>query len=132
MKIVPFPPEKEQANKHLVKCMKIEKIPTFKRKNHLQQRIQIQVGFGKVGLTWNTISDIEDEICYWRKRELISDRQKRIRLVDRNEHGQATEEEYEDDELADNSDDEKKFFKADVWARRWKRKERFQETCELV
>ena len=41
-------------------------------------------------------------------------RQKHIRLVDRSEHGQATEEEYEDDELADNSDDEKKLFKADV------------------
>ena len=50
--------------------------------------------------------------------KLINDRQKLTRIVDRNEHGWATVEEYEDDELADNSDVEKKLFKAEARAGR--------------
>jgi uncharacterized protein YeaO (DUF488 family) len=50
--------------------------------------------------------------------KLITDRQKLIRIADRSEHGWATVEEYENDELADNSDDEKKIFKAETRAGR--------------
>ena len=46
--------------------------------------------------------------------ELIAQRQKLIRIADISDHGWATVEEYVDDELADNSEDEKRLFKADV------------------
>ena len=39
--------------------------------------------------------------------DLIAARQKAIRIADRSEYGWATVEEYEEDELAANSDDEK-------------------------
>ena len=50
--------------------------------------------------------------------KLINDRQKLIRTADRIEHGWASVEEYEDDELADNSDDEKELFKVEAQAGR--------------
>jgi hypothetical protein len=42
--------------------------------------------------------------------KLVDDRQKLIRIADRSEHGWATIEEYEDNELAEDSDEEKKLF----------------------
>ena len=49
---------------------------------------------------------------------LIKNRQKLIKVADRSEHGWATVEEYVTDELADNSDDEKRLFKAEARAGR--------------
>ena len=43
--------------------------------------------------------------------KLINERQKLIRIADRSEHGWATVEEYKEDELAEDSDVEKKLFK---------------------
>ena len=52
--------------------------------------------------------------------KLIDARQKNIKIADRSEHGWATVAEYE---LADNSDDEKRLFRADQRAgRKWKQK----------
>ena len=45
---------------------------------------------------------------------LINNRQKLIKVADRSEHGWATVEEYVTDELAENSDDEKRLFKAET------------------
>jgi hypothetical protein len=42
--------------------------------------------------------------------KLIDNRQKLIRIADRSKHGWVTVEEYEDNELAENSDEEKKLF----------------------
>ncbi len=42
--------------------------------------------------------------------KLVDYRQKLIRIADRSEHGRAMVEEYEDDELAEDSDEEKKLF----------------------
>ena len=50
--------------------------------------------------------------------KLILYRQKLIRIADRSEFGWATVQEYEDDELAENSDDEKKLFKSEFRANR--------------
>ena len=41
-----------------------------------------------------------------------------IKIADRSEHGWATVKEYEDDELAENSDDEKRLFRAEARAGR--------------
>ena len=45
-------------------------------------------------------------------------RQKAILIADRSEHGWATVAEYEEDELADNADDEKRLFRAEARAGR--------------
>ena len=50
--------------------------------------------------------------------DLIKERQKLIKIADRSEHGWATVEEYVADELADNSDDEKRLYKAEARAGR--------------
>ena len=50
--------------------------------------------------------------------KLIAERQKLIRIADRSDHGWATVEEYMEDELADNSDDEKRLFKPEQMAAR--------------
>ena len=50
--------------------------------------------------------------------KLVLNRQKMIKIADRSEHGWATVEEYEDDELADDSDDEKRLLKAEARAGR--------------
>ena len=48
--------------------------------------------------------------------KLVCERQKLIRMADRSEHGWATVKEYLEDELADNSDDEKRMQKAEFRA----------------
>ena len=45
--------------------------------------------------------------------ELVDKRQMLIKSVDRSEHGWSTVEEYIDDELAEDSDDEKRLFRAE-------------------
>ena len=50
--------------------------------------------------------------------KLVRERQKLIRMADRSEHGWATVEEYLEDELADDSDDEKRIQKAEFRAGR--------------
>ena len=50
--------------------------------------------------------------------KLIVERQKHIRIADRSENGWVTVEEYVEDDLADNSDDEKRLLRADARASR--------------
>ena len=50
--------------------------------------------------------------------QLITARQKLIRIADRSEFGWITVSEYEEDELADGSDDEKRLYKAELRAGR--------------
>jgi hypothetical protein len=50
--------------------------------------------------------------------KLIRERQKLIRMADRSEHGWVTIDEYLEDELADDSDDEKRMQKAEFRAGR--------------
>ena len=50
--------------------------------------------------------------------DLIKERQKLTKIADRSEHGWATVEEYVADELVDNSDDEKRLYKAEARAGR--------------
>ena len=115
--------EREQADKCLVKRMKMEKALTFKHKSHEVQYTfneEVKAKFDSVkAALHDTPPAVEKAKSTTEEGEkLINDRQKLIRIADRNEHGWATVEEYEDDELADNSDDEKKLFKAEAQAGR--------------
>ena len=46
-------------------------------------------------------------------QKIIDTRQKLNKIADRSEHGWATVKEYKEDELAENSDDEKRLFRAE-------------------
>ena len=63
-----------------------------------------------------TVSRAQDAIA--RGRKAIAERQKLIRIADRSEYGWAVVEEYTADELADDSDDEKRLEKAEKAAER--------------
>ena len=54
--------------------------------------------------------------------------QKHIKIADRSEYGWATVAEYEEDELADNSDDEKRLFRAEGSAGRKQKQKNVKDT----
>lgn len=118
--------EREEADEKLVKRMKLEKPPTFKKKSHeVQYRFNEDVASKLAtvsGALKETPPAIEKAAAAVEEGEkLITDRNKLIRIADRSEHGWATVAEYEDDELAEDSDDEKKLFKAEARAGRKRR-----------
>ena len=118
--------EIEQADERLVKRMKLEKAPTFKRKSHeVQFRFKEEVAskFAAVkSAARETPPAVERVIGAAEEGEkVISERNKLIRIADRSEYGWDTVEEYQDDELAADSDDEKKLFKAEARAGRKRR-----------
>ena len=61
--------------------------------------------------------------------KLIDVRQKNIKIADRSEHGWATVLEYEEDELADNSEDEKRLFRAEARAGRKLKQKSLKKCC---
>lgn len=56
--------------------------------------------------------------CLQEGEKLVNLCQKNILIVDRSEHGRSTATKYEEDELANNSDDENSLFRAEVRAGR--------------
>ena len=118
--------EREEADEKLVKRMKLEKPPTFKKKSH-----EVQYRFNEdLASKFATVSSALKEAppaigkaatAIEEGEKLIAERNKLIRIADRSEYGWATVAEYEEDELADDSDDEKKLFKAEARAGRKKR-----------
>jgi hypothetical protein len=111
--------ERKQVDECLVKGMKMEKAPTFKRKSHevqytFKEEVKVKFDSIKAALHETPPAVEKAKFAIDEGEKLIIDRQKFIRIADRSEHGWATVEEYEDDELADNSDDEKKLLKAEA------------------
>ena len=115
--------ERDEANDQLVKRLKLEKKTVFKRKgNERQYDFNAEVE-EKVVAAASSLDATPPEVEKAKKllkegEELIKERQKLIKVADRSEHGWATVEEYVADELADDSDDEKRFFKAEARAGR--------------
>ena len=111
--------ERECADERLVKRMKLEKVPSFKKKSHeVQYRFNEEVR-SKFEAAKTAISEAPPAVekaktALEEGEKLITERQKLIRIADRSEHGWATVEEYEDDELAEDSDDEKRLVKAEA------------------
>ena len=101
--------ERELADERLVKRMKLEKTPTFRKKSqekqfHLNEDVKSKFKTVK-GALWETPLAVKKAKSA--VEEVLSERQKLIRIADRSEHGWATVEEYKDDKLVADSDDEK-------------------------
>ena len=106
--------QREAANERLVKRIKLDKGPTFKKKSnekqfHFNEEVREKLATASAAISTMPSSNPVEKAKEALKEgeDLISARQKVLRIVDRSEYGWATVEEYEDDELADNSDDEK-------------------------
>ena len=114
--------EREQANERLVKRMKLEKAPTFKKSHEVQftfnEEVKSKLDSVKAALQETPPAVEKAKTAAEEGEKLINEKQKLIRIADRSEHGWATVEEHEEDELAEDSDDEKKFFKAEARAGR--------------
>ena len=111
--------EREAADERLVKRIKLDSRPTFRKRGHEKQYMfneQVREKFDSIDSALKqTPPAIEKARAAVQEGEkLIDVRQKNIKIADRSEHGWATVAEYEEDELADNSDDEKRLFRAEV------------------
>ena len=110
--------EREAANEWLVKCIRLEKAPSFKKGHENQFRFNKEV-CEKIAIVSDCL--VATPLAVERAREslkegedLVVSRQKAIRIANRSEYGWATVEEYEEDELATNLDDEKRLFRAEM------------------
>ena len=117
--------EREAANERLVKRIKLDKGPTFKKKSnekqyHFNEEVREKMATASAAISTMPSSTTVDKAKEALKEgeDLIAARQKVIRIADRSEYGWATVDEYEEDELADNSDDEKRLYRAEMRAGR--------------
>ena len=121
-----FRDERESADERLVKKMRIEKKPTFKKVGHEKQyefneEVQDKLVSVDAALAQRPPAVEKARTLLQEGQKLIVIRQKKIKIADRSENGWATVKEYEEDELADNSEDEKRLFRAEARAGRSKR-----------
>ena len=73
-----------------------------------------KTGLGRRRASPTTAGGGKSQVSSARRSEVNLQRQKKIRIADRSENGWATVKEYEEDELAENSDDEKRYLCAMV------------------
>ena len=120
--------EQKMENDRLTKKLKLEKKFEFRRKGN-----EIQHAFNEgVKAVVDEVAAILDKhpaTGLERAKEalkegmqLIDERQKLIKIADRSESGWLTAQEYETDEIADDSDDEKRIARAERQAERLKKK----------
>ncbi len=113
--------EREAADEKLVKRLKLEKGPVFKKKGNERQyrhneEVRLKVADAASALSETPPAVEKAKTLLEEGEKCIVDRQKLIRIADRSENGWATVDEYVEDELADNSDDEKRLSRADARA----------------
>ena len=102
----------------MAKKLKVDKKPTFKKKAHERQfsfnqelKDKLESASAAANATPPALEKVKQALK--EGEVLIKERQKLIQIADRSEHGWATVEEYVADELADDSDDEKRLYKAE-------------------
>ena len=112
--------ERETAEDRLVKRMRMEKGPSFKKKSHEKQFQFNSTVMDKMEATaalQQTPPAVEKaKTSLEEGMTSLKTRQKHIRIADRSEYGWAAVEEYVEDELADGEDDEKRVQRADFRA----------------
>ena len=109
--------EREAADERLVKKMRLDKGIPFKRKANEKQHNFNEEIKDKIEAATKSLNAVPPAIEKAKEaleegEQLISARQKLIRIADR--YGWNTVTEYEEDELADGSDDEKRLYKAEL------------------
>lgn len=115
--------EREAADERLVKKMRLDKGVTFKKKGNEKQHQFNEKVKDKMEAATRCLSSTPPAIekakeALQEGEQLITARQKLIRIADRSEFGWTTVSEYEEDELADGLDDEKRLYKAELRAGR--------------
>ena len=115
--------EREAADERLVKKMRLDKGVTFRKKGNERQHQFNEKVKDKLEAATRCLSSTPAAIekakeALQKGEQLIMARQKLIRIADRSEFGWTTVSEYEEDELADRSDDEKRLYKAELRAGR--------------
>ena len=115
--------EREAAEDRIMKKIKLDSKPTFKKKSH-EKQAQFNASIeDKLDACTSALDEAPPAIDKARDiitegKKLINARQKLIKIADRSECGWATVEEYMADELASDSDDEKRLFRAENRAKR--------------
>ena len=105
--------EREAADDRLVKKMRLDKGIHFKRKANEKQHNFNEEVKDKIESATKSLDAVPPAIEKAKEalkegEQLLTTRQKLIRIADRSEYGWSTVTEYEEDELADGSDDEQK------------------------
>ena len=115
--------ERDAADERLVKKMRLDKGIQFKKKGNEKQhqfnekvKDRIEAASRFISATPPAVEKAKEALQ--EGEQLITARQKLIRIADRSEYGWNTVAEYEEDELADGSDDEKRLYKAELRAGR--------------
>ena len=113
--------EREAADEKLVKKIKLEKAPSFRKKGHEKQfrhneEVRLKLSEARSALDERSAAVEKAKQLLEEGEKIINERQKHIRIADRSDNGWATVEEYVEDELADNEDDEKRLLRADARA----------------
>ena len=125
--------EMESSDDRLVKRMRLDTKPTFRKRGHEKQhqfneQVRDKMDAAATALEQTPPAVEKARTLLKEGEKLIDTRQKCILIADRSEHGWATVAEYEEDELADNSDDEKRLFRAEVRAGRKIKQKSAKET----
>ena len=118
--------ERESADERLVKRMRLEKRPTFQKTGNEKQyefneEVQEKLDSADAALAQRPPAVEKARSLLQEGQKSICIRQKKIRIADRSENGWATVKEYEEDELAENSEDEKRLSRAEARAGRIKK-----------
>lgn len=120
--------EQKMENDRLTKKLKLEKKFEFRRKgNEIQhafnENVKAVVDEAAAILGKHPATSLERaKEALKEGMHLIDERQKLIKIADRSESGWLTAQEYETDEIADDSDDEKRIARAERQAERLKKK----------
>jgi septation ring formation regulator EzrA len=100
--------EMESADDRLIKKMRLDSKPTFKKRGHEKQhqfneqvRDKMDAAAAALEQTPPAVEKARISLQEGHGEKLINIRQKNILIADRSEHGWATVAEYEEDELAD-------------------------------
>ena len=121
-KLLAMKHEMESSDDRLVKRMCLDTKPSFCKRGHEKQHQFNEQVWDKMdaATALEQTPPAVEKVCTLLKEgeKVIDNRQKCILIADRSEHGWATVAEYEEDELADNSDDKKRLFRAEVRAGR--------------
>ena len=115
--------DRETAEERLVKKIRLHPQPSYRKKSHAKHVIFNSAVEDKLDLHASALEESPPAVEKAKEmiregKKLIATRQILIKIADRSEYGWATVDEYIEDELASDSDDEKRLFRAENRARR--------------